>query len=247
VAADGQCYDASECAGDSSCGTESACPATCKAKSPASGACQYDEDCAFGTRCASDGQTGTCVARTAAAETQPCRGAADTECEPQLYCEGGSNTDSGTCKKRVSTGACAERDACELKQYCAGYDPPNTATGTCTAQKTSGQDCTGSGGEGFGSSECEPFTSCVGGKCTVWPGVDGQCGKVNDNYIGCLESWCDAPEDPPGPGTCRAYKKAGDACNPQRGGDFFGGGECGSGSCDQATSKCVESCLLRQP
>ncbi|HEX7596791.1 MAG TPA: hypothetical protein VF518_01180, partial [Polyangia bacterium] len=172
-------------------------------------------------------QSGThvCVADTG--EGQPCQGPTAGDCKSGLYCEGGTASTAGICRKGKTAGACASSEG----QCANGYSCIGTSGAqTCTKWKYPGDTCTP------GLRECVVFSWCGSdGKCTDAPVPEGQpCSPSPGEYAQCASGLtCLYGTGSTTPATCQKLKAAGSTCSYDS--------ECaGSGSyCDSKTKVCV--------
>jgi hypothetical protein len=204
------------------------CGGTCKPYAQAGASCAYSStngslECADGSSCQSN--TDICVADVT--EGQPCEGPTAGRCADGLYCEGGSTTAAGVCRKEKTSGACIDETECASNYLCGGVE----GSKVCRKAKLPGDSCT----PGLG--ECYPLFSWCGsdGKCTDARAKESQpCGTNNGEYIQC-EDGLTCVLTSTGSGTCqkRGDKPAGSPCTSSV--------ECAGtvSYCDPTTSKCV--------
>lgn len=218
----------SDCVPGNHCDLDIAtCGGTCKPYAAAGASCAYTStsgsiDCADGSSC--QGSKQLCVADVA--EGQPCEGPTAGGCADGLYCEAGSTTTAGVCRKKKTSGACTDGGECASNYLCAGAE----GSKTCGKAKLPGASCTP------GKGECYSVFSWCGsdGKCTDARAQENQpCGSVNSEAIQCEEGFsCVYTSNV---GTCqkRGNKPAGSPCTASV--------ECGGtvSYCDSTTKLCV--------
>jgi hypothetical protein len=150
----------------------SICGGTCKPYRQPGDSCT--SSCADGSSCQNNADI--CVLDVG--EGQPCQGKTAGDCTNDLYCEGGSLSTEGVCRKKKTSGACASAEECANRYRCVGSDGAKT----CRKAKWVGDPCT----PGLG--ECYPMFSWCGsdGKCSDAKAQEGQpCGALNADYIAC--------------------------------------------------------------
>ena len=118
--------------------------------------------CAPGTQCSPD--LGCTVG---AAEGEDCGG--NWDCKSSFYCEIPEGSDSGTCERPKTEGACATAAECASGLSCVG-DPEERS---CMPIKPVGAPCT------FGWYECRGQCS-LDGRCEIAAGEGEPCGTLTD-------------------------------------------------------------------
>lgn len=158
---------------------------------------------------------------------QPCKGATAGDCATGLYCEGGTTTTAGVCRKRKTSGACAGELECANNYLCVG----EAGAKTCRKAKLVGDACTPGLGECY-----RVFAWCGSeGKCTDARAQENQpCGASASEYIQCADGLTCVLASA-GAGICqqRGDKPAGSPCTSSA--------DCGGAIsyCDTATKLCV--------
>jgi len=204
------------------------CGGTCKAYAQVGSSCAYTSangsvTCADGSSCQLS--TDVCVADVT--EGQPCEGPTAGNCADAFYCEGGSTTASGVCRKRKTSGACLDAGECASNHYCTGA----AGNKTCGKAKLPGESCT--------PGQCYPLLAWCGGdgKCTDTHAKENQpCGSTTGDYIRCEEGLtCNQTAAGSSAGTCqkKGTKPAGSPCTSSV--------ECAGtvSYCDPTTDLCV--------
>lgn len=206
----------SACAPGNHCDLDaSICGGTCKPYRQPGESCT--SACAHGSHC----QFNIDVCVLDVNEGQPCEGKTAGACTDDLYCDGGSMSIEGVCRKKKTSGTCVDASECANRYRCVG----STGAKTCRKAKWVGDSCT----PGLG--ECYPAFSWCGsdGKCTDTKAQEGQpCGAVNGDYIACASDWACSQN------TCQKGLPPGASC--------ASGGLCTGGSisfCDPKTKLCV--------
>jgi hypothetical protein len=236
IASGGTCTSAlkiapyTDCAPGNHCDLDiTTCGGTCKPYAQAGASCASTSangsvECADGSECQIN--TDVCVADVG--EGQPCQGPTAGYCGDGLYCENGSTTTAGMCRKKKSAGACADAMECLSYYRCVGAE----GSKTCRKSKLLGESCT----PGLG--ECFILYSWCGsdGKCTNVPAKDGQpCGSSGGDYIRCEDGLTCVLTSGSSAGTCqkKGNKPAGSPCTDST--------ECGGtvSYCNPTTKQCV--------
>jgi hypothetical protein len=101
------------------------------------------------------------------------------ECDLTFYCDPASNT----CKPQQATGSCTDSSVCVNSGLC--FVAPGKTAGVCEAFPKIGAPCQ--------AGECAVGAYCTGKGCTEFPTLGGTCGLINNQIVGCFQSWCDAP------------------------------------------------------
>jgi hypothetical protein len=221
------------CAPGNHCSSKGmSCGGTCQAYAQVGAPCGYTSengsvDCVEGASCQLN--TDVCVAD--AGEGQPCEGPQDGDCVDGLYCEGGTTSTAGVCRKRKTSGSCASGGECGGNYVCAG----SPGSKTCRKAKLVGEACTP------GMGECYPYVIWCGsdGQCTNARAQEGEaCGFINTtttgDYVQCASGLGCVTGTGSGGGTCQKGKPAGSPCSS--------GSECTGGTinyCDSTTKLCV--------
>jgi hypothetical protein len=174
--------------------------------------------CAYGSSC----QINADVCVPDVGEGQPCQGKTAGDCTDDLYCDGGSMSTEGVCRKKKTSGACVFSEECANRYRCVGSEGAKT----CHKAKWIGDDCT----PGLG--ECYVALTWCGsdGKCTDAKAQEGQpCGlTANTEYVACASGLVCSKD------TCQKGLPAGSPCTS--------GSPCTGGSlnyCDSKTKVCV--------
>lgn len=208
----GACFVDVDCTNENTCDTSAKCPGTCIARTPENAACSETGGvCVTGTSCVG----GKCVRNSA--QNQSC-GTGEPTCQFDLVCLAPTSTSTtGTCQTRATGGLCTSAAVCAPGFACAGSNNPQ-----CTTAKKAGEDCT------VGSNECDILSSCVGGKCQVFPSIGGACDPqgTRGEATECLQGFCDTTS-----GTCVALRKENETCQLNA--------QCESGQCSNARCSAV--------
>jgi hypothetical protein len=207
------CYETIECVPGRYCANATACPGVCEAYPSLGASCEL-RACAPGSACVE----GKC--RAFAPEAAQCEGGSAPECAFGLYCDTAATGVAGTCRKKLETGPCNGDEACSGKTRCIGLADPGTAA--CAPAKPEGAVCT------VGRGECERFTYCANGSCTVFPRFEGSCGTSGGETIGCLAAWCNA-------GACQRQGESGATCDPANSRQCYW-------KCSTSSLTCVDQC-----
>lgn len=213
------CAPGNNCIGDHACGGTCTPYKTLQLGDPCmpigadSAFCANHQVCQNNTyRCVADVEEG-----------QPCKGPTAGDCAYPLYCEGGTNSTTGICIMKKTSGACDPAGVpCAYGYSCKG----TPGAETCTKWKWPGDTCT----RGLG--ECTYSWCGNEGKCTDDPVQEGQsCSPFPGEHAPCASGLtCQFGADSE---TCQKLKAAGSACN-------FNGECAGSGSyCDSKSKVCV--------
>lgn len=229
VAVDGDCFAAIECKEGLVCSAGSACPGKCTKPNPVGTVCDAKHGCAEGIECVCT--DGGCLKRGCRELGKPgadCGTVETPSCEAGYFCPPVGARMASSCQPKIGAGGvCPTSDACKAPLVCVGL-VSSKKPGMCKRAVENGEACA------VGKGECGASASCVGGKCAAWGGVGSACG-YRDEYTGCVSSWCDAKA-----GTCKAYKKDREACDPSAAMD-----QCGPGTCDRVALTCVYPCADR--
>lgn len=212
----GACALTEECAGDSYCRTDAACPGTCEARVGSGAACSSDEACEAGLRCFG----GTCQAPAGA--TAACGGPSMIGCAGGLVCLDERCRPLGEVQVATLGMACDLAEAlCEPGLSCAMVGVSDVGGGTfeCVGPASAGGSChlgfpdpcpsghvcrvsssvpgnvegscTPLPGDGEacldGTEECATGTRCVSGTCRAARGLGGACSADAD----CISAHCD--------------------------------------------------------
>jgi hypothetical protein len=164
-----------------------------------------------------------------AGEGEPCLGPSAGDCSHNLTCVFDTGDETGTCRKKRTSGACTSSSDCATDYACAGF---SRGAKSCRKTKFPGESCTP------GMGECYIFFSWCGrdGTCTDTGAQEnepcGDQGQGYDEYILCAIGLTCA-SDGTSASTCRKPKPAGSPCSYRD--------ECaGTGAyCDSETNLCV--------
>ena len=205
----GPCALGEECAGDSYCRIEAACPGTCQARVASGSACSSDDACQGGLRCFG----GTCQAPARA--TAACGGPSGIECAGGLVCLGGDASPPGTCRTLADAqagalGAVCDPDTsmlCEPGLTCAltGVSGGTTPVWECGAAASAGAACN------LGFPEHCPFDHTCEGVMPATLDFEGTCTPLPRDGEACRNDQCADGARCAG-GTCRAVRGLGGAC-----------------------------------
>lgn len=236
VEAGGPCALNEECAGDSYCRIEGACPGTCQARVGSGATCSADDACQPGLRCFD----GTCQA--AARAGAACGGASGIECAGGLVCMGARDATpmnpavSGTCRTLAEVQVGELGDLCDLDAgmlcqsglACAltGVSGGTMAVFECVAAASSGATCN------LGFPDPCPFDHTCEGVMPAMGVFEGTCTPLPGDGEPCRNNQC-SEGNRCAAGTCRAVRGLGGACTESA--------DCISTYCDAGV--CAEAVL----
>jgi hypothetical protein len=202
--------------------TLTSCGGTCQAEAKVGASCASNR-CEDGSSC----QYSTDICLADVGEGQPCEGKDAAGCADGFYCEGGTTTTAGACRKKKTSGPCTSRNECANSYNCAGAE----GSKSCSKSKVIGDTCT----PGLGECYAYMFWCGSDGKCTDAKVQEGQtCGITNGDYISCASGLSCVYGSGSSVGTCQKGLAAGSQCTSSSactGGTF--------NYCDSPTRTCV--------